>query len=141
MESPWQRTLEEFNQYGKVFLFDYLGMGFTKVEEDEVIAHIPLQQHHSGWHGTLHAGTLFALADSCAGYGCVKSLPQDASGFTTIETKNNFLAMTNAGVIRCVATPVHKGRTTQVWDAVVSSTDEAKELCYYRCTQLILWPR
>ena len=141
MESPWPRTLEAFNQYGKGFLFDYLGMAFTKVEEDEVIAHIPLQQHHSGWHGTLHAGTLFALADSCAGYGCVKSLPQDASGFTTIETKNNFLAMTNAGVIRCVATPVHKGRTTQVWDAVVSSTDEAKELCYYRCTQLILWPR
>ena len=140
MESPWPRTLEEFNQYGKGFLFDYLGMGFTKVEEDEVIAHIPLQQHHSGWHGTLQAGTLFALADSYAGYGCVKSLPQGASGFTTIETKNNFLAMTNAGVIRCVATPVHKGRTTQVWDAVVSSTDEAKELCYYRCTQLILWP-
>ena len=141
MKVPWPRTLEEFNQYGKGFLYDYLGLAFTKVEEDEVIAHIPLQQHHSGWHGTLHAGTLFALADSCAGYGCVKSLPQDASGFTTIETKNNFLAMTNAGVIRCVATPVHKGRTTQVWDAVVSSTDEAKELCYYRCTQLILWPR
>ena len=141
MESSWPRTLEEFNQYGKGFLFDYLSMAFTKVEEDEVIAHIPLQQHHSGWHGTLHAGTLFALADSCAGYGCVKSLPQGASGFTTIETKTNFLAMTNAGVIRCVATPVHKGRTTQVWDAVVSSTDEAKELCYYRCTQLILWPR
>ena len=141
MESPWPRTLDEFNQYGKGFLFDYLGIAFTKVEEDEVIADIPLQQHHSGWHGTLHAGTFFALADSCAGYGCVKSLPQGASGFTTIETKNNFLAMTNAGVIRCVATPVHKGRTTQVWDAVVSSTDEAKELCYYRCTQLILWPR
>ena len=141
MELPWPRTLEEFNQYGKECLFEHLDMVFTKVEEDEVIADIPLQQHHSGWHGTLHAGTLFALADSCAGYGCVKSLPQDASGFTTIETKNNFLAMTNAGVIRCVATPVHKGRTTQVWDAVVSSPDEAKELCYYRCTQLILWPR
>ena len=141
MESPWPRTLDEFNQYGKGFLFDYLGIAFTKVEEDELIADIPLQQHHSGWHGTLHAGTLFALADSCVGYGCVKSLPQGASGFTTIETKNNFLAMTNAGVIRCVATPVHKGRTTQVWDAVVSSTDEAKELCYYRCTQLILWSR
>ena len=141
MESPWPRTLDEFNQYGKGFLFDYLGIAFTKVEEDQVIPHIPLQQHHSGWHGTSHAGTLFALGDSCAGYGCVKSLPQGASGFTTIETKNNFLAMTNAGVIRCVATPVHKGRTTQVWDAVVSSPDEGKELCYYRCTQLILWPR
>ena len=141
MELPWPRTLEEFNQYGKGFLFGYLGMAFTKVEEDEVIAHISLQKHHSGWHGTLHAGTLFALADSCAGYGCVKSLPQGASGFTTIETKNNFLAMTKADEICCVATPVHKGRTTQVWDAVVSSADEEKELCYYRCTQLILWPR
>ena len=141
MQLPWPRTLEEFNQYGKGYLFGYLNMVFTKVEEDEVIAQIPLQQNHFGWHGTLHAGTLFALADSCAGYGCVKSLPQGASGFTTIETKNNFLAMTNSDVIRCVATPVHKGRTTQVWDAVVSCPEEGKELCYYRCTQLILWPR
>ena len=141
MESPSPRTLEEFNQYGKGLLFDYLDMVFTKVEEDEVIAEILLQQHHSGWHGALHAGTLFALADSCTGYGCVKSLPQGASGFTTIETKTNFLAMTRSGVIRCVASPVHKGHTTQVWDAVVSSVNEGKELCYYRCTQLILWPR
>ena len=141
MELPWPRTLEEFNQYGKGFLFGHLDMVFSKVEEDEVVAHIPLQQRHFGWHGTLHAGTLFALADSCAGFGCVKSLPQGASGFTTIETKNNFLAMTKADEICCVATPVHKGRTTQVWDAVVSSADEEKELCYYRCTQLILWPR
>ena len=90
MESPSPRTLEEFNRYGKGPLFGYLDMVFTNVEEDEVIAEILLQQHHSGWHGTLHAGTLFALADSCVGYGCVKSLPQDASGFTTIETKKLF---------------------------------------------------
>ena len=35
MKVPWPRTLEEFNQYGKGFLFGYLGMAFTKVEEDE----------------------------------------------------------------------------------------------------------
>ena len=52
MELPWPRTLEEFNQYCKAYLFVYIDILFTKVEEDEVIAQIPLQQHHFGWHGT-----------------------------------------------------------------------------------------
>ena len=135
------KDLEDFNRYGEEYLFGYLGMEFLKVEEDEVIARIDLQQHHCGWNGFLHAGTIFALADSCAGYGCVRSLPEGAAGFTTIETKTNFLSTVRRGSIQATATPLHRGRSTQVWDVSVSTTETRQLLSCYRCTQMILWPK
>ena len=140
MEREFPRTLKDFNRYGEGFLFEHLGMVFTRVEATEVIAHIELQQHHSGWHDYLHAGTLFALADSCAGYGCVKSLPKSASGFTTVEAKTNFLATVREGLIECTARPLHTGRSTQAWDAEIVAKPSGKVLCLYRCTQIILRP-
>ena len=113
-------------------------MAFTRVEATEVIEQIELQQHHSGWRDYLHAGTLFALADSCAGYGCAKSLPESASGFTTVEAKTNFLTTVREGLIECTARPLHTGRSTQVWDAEVVAKSSGKVLCCYRCTQILL---
>ena len=129
--------------FSKKPVFGYLGMEFLKLEEDEVVAKIVLQQHHFGWNDYLHAGTIFALADSCAGYGCVRSLPEGATGFTTIETKTNFLSTVRQGSIKATATPLHRGRSTQVWDVSVSSSSiETRQwLSCYRCTQMILWPK
>ena len=135
------QDLADFNRYGEEYLFGYLDMEFLKVEEDEVIARIVLQQHHLGWNSYLHAGTIFSLADSCAGYGCVRSLPEGATGFTTIETKTNFLSTVCQGSIQATATPLHRGRSTQVWDVSVSSTETRKLLSCYRCTQMVLWPK
>ena len=135
------KNLEDFNRYGEKYLFGYLGMEFLKVEDDEVIARIVLQQHHFGWNGYLHAGTIFSLADSCAGYGCVRSLPEGAVGFTTIETKTNFLSTVRQGSIQAIAIPLHRGKSTQVWDTSVSSTENGQLLSCYRCTQMVLWPK
>ena len=71
-------------------------------------------------NGFLHAASVVALADTSCGYGCVAHLPQGASGFTTIELKATSSARRARARSRCRATPVHLGRTTQVWDAVVT---------------------
>ena len=128
MEREFPRTLEDFSLQGEGLLFEHLGMVFTRVEATEVIAHIELQQHDSGWRDYLHAGTLFTLADSCAGYGCAKSLPESASGFTTVEAKTNFLTTIREGLIECTARPLHTGRSTQVWDAEVVAKSSGKVL-------------
>ena len=67
--------------------------------------------------------------------------PQGAAGFTTIELKSNFLGSARDGVIQCTARPLHQGRTTQVWDAVVAAEGSAKPIAQFRCTQMILWPK
>jgi uncharacterized protein (TIGR00369 family) len=90
-------------------------------------------------NGYLHAAAVIALADTSCGYGCVASLPEGAKGFTTIELKSNFLGTAREGHIACRATPVHLGRTTQVWDAVVTNEANGARIALFRCTQMVLW--
>ena len=91
-------------------------------------------------NGYLHAASVIALADTMAGYGTVANLPEGAKTFTTIELKSNFLGTARDGIIACLATPVHLGRLTQVWDANV--TDQAgRKIALFRCTQMILYDK
>ena len=94
-------------------------------------------------NGFLHAATVIALADTSCGYGCVAALPEGAKGFTTVELKANFLGTAREGWIACRATPVHLGRTTQVWDAVVTheaaGANSSRPIALFRCTQMVLW--
>jgi len=92
-------------------------------------------------NGYLHAGTVVTLADTLCGYGCIANLPGDASGFTTIELKSNHLGTALEGTIVGVATPLHRGKTTQVWDAVVTHKESGRTLAVFRCTQMILYTR
>jgi len=68
-------------------------------------------------------------------------LPEGAKGFTTIELKSNFLGTAREGAIACRATPAHLGRTTQVWDAVVTNEATEAKIALFRCTQIVLWPK
>jgi uncharacterized protein (TIGR00369 family) len=68
-------------------------------------------------------------------------LPEGATGFTTIELKSNHLGTARAGFVECVAKAVHFGKTTQVWDAVVTSTTSGKVMALFRCTQMILYAK
>ena len=105
------------------------------------MARLPVRKLLKAWNGFLHAGAVVTLADTCCGYGTVRALPQGAAGFTTIELKSNFLGTAQDGDIRCTARPLHQGRTTQVWDAVVTADGSAKSIAQFRCTQMILWPK
>ena len=86
-------------------------------------------------NGFLHAASVIAIADTAAGYGSIANLPTGASGFTTIELKSNHLGTALDGTIECVAKPVHLGKTTQVWDAVVTHRESGKTIALFRCTR------
>ncbi len=134
-------TLEMFNKRGTGKLPGYLGIVFTQVSSTEVCGELALKDFHMAPNGFLHAGSIVALADTCCGYGCFASLPQGATGFTTIELKSNHLGTAREGTIASRATPLHLGKTTQVWDAVVSHKDTGKTIALFRCTQLVLYPK
>jgi uncharacterized protein (TIGR00369 family) len=92
----------------------------------------------TAWNNFLHAGAVVSLADTCCGYATVRNLPPDAKGFTTLELKSNFLGTALEGDVTCTARPVHKGRTTHVWDAEVRSEKSGRTIAFFRCTQVIL---
>lgn len=134
-------NLEEWNSAGAGYLPGFLGFEFETVSPDEVVARMPIEPHHNGWNGFLHSGSIVTLADTCCGYGTVASLPDGASGFTTVELKSNHLSTLREGTLWCRATPLHQGRSTQVWDAEVKPDGGDRLIAQFRCTQMILWPR
>ena len=134
-------TVEQFNQRGVGKLPGHLGIVVTLATPEQMRAEFQVQPHLLAPNGYLHAGSLVTLADTMCGYGCVMNLPETASGFTTIELKSNHLGTTLDGTVAAVATPVHLGRTTQVWDAVVTHVQSARTLALFRCTQMVLYPK
>jgi len=118
-----------------------LGLEWETVRRGEARGRFTVEEKHLAPNGYMHAASVICLADSAAGYGCAMSLPEGAVGFTTIELKSNFLGTALTGVVSVVATLVHGGRTTQVWDAVVRHEDSGKTIALFRCTQMVLWPK
>ncbi|SHH46300.1 PaaI family thioesterase [Massilia sp. CF038] len=134
-------TPEAMNQFGATSLPGHMGIEITRVSEGEVAARIEIKPHLLAPNGFLHAGTVITLADTAAGYACVANLPEGANNFTTIELKSNHLGTAREGAICCVAKAAHLGRTTQVWDVVVSNEANGKTIALFRCTQMILYPK
>jgi 1,4-dihydroxy-2-naphthoyl-CoA hydrolase len=135
------RTPQRFNSAGAGKLPGHLGIVITEVSTSRVSGELPVVESVIAPNGYLHAGTIVTLADTVCGYGCVVNLPADASGFTTIELKSNHLGTTLDGTIAAVATPLHRGKTTQVWDAIVTHQESGRTLAVFRCTQMILYAK
>jgi len=132
-------THVDFKSFGDGHLPGHLGVEIITVSPNAVESRMVVRREVMAPNGYLHAASVIALADTSCGYGCVASLPEGARGFTTIELKSNFLGTARDGAIRCRATPAHLGRTTQVWDAVVSNEADGKTIALFRCTQMVLW--
>jgi uncharacterized protein (TIGR00369 family) len=141
MTEPLKNTLEYFNQLGQGTLPGHLGIIVTALQDNEVTAELPIKPFLLAPNDFLHAGSVITLADTASGYGCLASLPEGASGFTTIELKSNHLSTARDGVIYCVAKAIHRGKTTQVWDAVVKNKATDQTIAMFRCTQMILYPK
>lgn len=129
-----------FNEKQAGTLPALLGVEIVALEQHSLRARLAIKPHHLAPNGFLHAATVVMLADTACGYGCMANLPEGALSFTTIELKSNHLGTARDGWLNCTATPVHLGRTTQVWDATVSNED-GKTVALFRCTQMVLWPK
>lgn len=130
-----------FNKIGAGNLPGHLGIVITGISASEVTSELPVRKEMMAPNGFLHAGSIVTLADTAAGYGCIANLPEGAEGFTTIELKSNFLGTARDGMIECTAKAVHLGKTTQVWDVVVTHRESGKTIALFRCTQMVLYPK
>ena len=114
------------------------GVTFTEAEKDRVVARMLVRPDLCTLNHTVHGGALMALADSVGAAATVINLPEDASGTTTIESKTNFIGGAKVGTtVIATATPVHRGRRTQVWQTRLE-TEEGKLIALVTQTQMVL---
>lgn len=131
----------DLRRRGEGRLPGFIGIEILAVAPRSVSLRLPLRPEHLAPNGFLHGATVVALADTACGYGALAHLPAGAANFTTVELKTNYFGTVREGAVLCEATPVHLGRSTQVWDAEVRSEGNGQRLALFRCTQMILWPR
>jgi 1,4-dihydroxy-2-naphthoyl-CoA hydrolase len=129
--------LEDLRAAAHDGLVGLLGIDVVSDDASSVVAEMRVNTALMAPNGFLHGGSIVALADTACGFGCWLSLPEDAPGFTTVELKTNFVGAAREGVLRCTARRIHFGRTTQVWDAEVT-TEDGRVVALFRCTQLLL---
>ena len=134
-------TIEKLNARSQGTLPGLIGIEFTGIEPGQATSRLVLRPELLAPNGYLHAAVVIAIADTTCGYGTFTDLPEGAHSFTTIELKSNFLGTAREGTLACIATRVHGGRTTQIWDAQVTNEASGKTIALFRCTQLILYPR
>jgi uncharacterized protein (TIGR00369 family) len=113
-----------------------LGLRFIEAGPDCVVAELEIRDALRTFGGALHGGTLMAVADTVGAAGTALNLPAGA-GTTTLESKTNFFAAGRSGKVRATATPLHRGKRTQVWQTRV--TDESGRLLSLTIqTQMVL---
>jgi len=134
-------TTESLNRMGEEYLPGYLGVEIAALAQGTLASRMAVKKLHVAPNEFLHAASVVALADTTCGYATIAHLPAGAQSFTTIELKSNFLGTVRDGGIACTATAQHLGRTTQVWDAVVTDESTGRKIALFRCTQMILWPK
>jgi 1,4-dihydroxy-2-naphthoyl-CoA hydrolase len=131
-------TLDFLRNRQRGRLPELLGVELISLENGTLTGGLPIRPELLAPNGFLHAASVIGLADTCCGYACIAHLPEGAKNFTTVELKSNHVGTAREGRIIAKATAVHLGRSTQVWDALVTN-DDGKTVALFRCTQMILY--
>ena len=100
-----------------------LGLELVTITPDRVEAVLKVREDLCTRPAVLHGGAVMALADTLGGMATMANLAEGATT-TTIESKTNFFASVPVGeVVRAECTPLHRGRTTMVWQTRVTRSD------------------
>jgi len=113
-----------------------LGIVFTETSKTRIRAEMTAEPMHTNGADAVHGGIYMAFADTLGARGAIMNLP-DGCVTSTLESKTNFLRGARPGKLFGEATPVHVGRTTQVWQTVVTNED-GKKLAVISQTQIVM---
>jgi 1,4-dihydroxy-2-naphthoyl-CoA hydrolase len=132
MEDPLDRLNAEMLPFARL-----LGIRFVEAAHERIVAELVVRENLCTRPAVLHGGAVMAFADTLGAAGTVLNLAAGART-TTIESKTNFLGAAPVGT-RLIgeATPLHRGRTTMVWQTRVT-TEDGKPVAIVIQTQLVM---
>jgi 1,4-dihydroxy-2-naphthoyl-CoA hydrolase len=102
-----------------------LGIEFISAEANSLAARMLIRPELCTIGGIAHGGAIMSFADTLAAAAAFISLPAEARGTTTVESKTNFVASAPAGsIVVGRTTLIHRGKKTQIWQTLVATEDE-----------------
>lgn len=119
---------------------DFLGIKLTHISPERVEAELTVRKELATVPDILHGGAIMALADNLGGVATVVNLPKGART-ATIESKTNFFAAIALGeTAHAECMPLHRGRTTMVWQTRITRGD-GRLAAVVTQTQLVIEPK
>lgn len=114
-----------------------LGIEIVELTAERVVATMPVNDSTRQPYGILHGGASVALAETVASFGTANLVDLNTQVPVGLEINANHIKSKRDGVVTAVGTPLHRGRTTMVWD--IKITDEQGALiCVSRCTMAVI---
>ncbi|MBP8156679.1 MAG: hotdog fold thioesterase [Leadbetterella sp.] len=130
--------LESLNAFGKNTLPGHIGIEFTELGDDFIIARMPVDSRTHQPFGILHGGASVVLAEtigSLASMLCLANPEQQKA--VGLEINANHLRAVKTGWVYGKVTPIHVGAKTHVWDIKITN-EENKPVCICRLTTMII---
>jgi 1,4-dihydroxy-2-naphthoyl-CoA hydrolase len=130
-------TVAQLNQLSSNTLVSHLGIFFTDVGADYLVARMPVDHRTHQPLGLLHGGASVALAEtlgSVAAHLCVDPAKQYCVG---LEINANHIKGIRTGFVNGKSTPIHIGKKTQVWEIRITN-DEGELICVSRITMAVI---
>ncbi len=121
----------------KETLLTTLGIDITEATKDRVVATMAVGPKVHQPFGLLHGGASVVLAETVASTGAFMNCEPGKETAVGIEINANHLRAKRDGMLTAIATPVHKGRSTHVWEVRIAD-EEGKPVCISRCTLAIV---
>jgi uncharacterized protein (TIGR00369 family) len=129
-------TVEELNEQPQP-LAKLIGVEIVEADRSKVVGRLVVRPDICTTFDTLHGGAIMAFADTLGATGAFLNLPPGA-GTTTMESKTNFIGAAKVGtVVTAVATPIHIGRSTSIWQTRIMRED-GKLVAVVTQTQMVL---
>ena len=114
-----------------------LGIEVLELTPERVVATMPVDERTHQPFGILHGGASLALAETVASLGAIMNLDRETSMAVGMEINANHLRSKRTGIVTAVGTPVHRGRSTQVWEIRIVDEQDAL-VCLSRCTLAVV---
>src|SRR5437588_1503196 len=137
MQFSSDELVAQINNTRQDSVWDILDIKLVVAQKDKVVATMPIGPNHRQQVGYLHGGISVVLAESIASLGSVLNIDANQQMAFGLEINANHLRPKREGQLTAVATPIHRGRTTHVWD--IRIVDEHDKLvCISRCTVAVV---
>lgn len=126
-----------FGERQQETLLGTLGIDIIEAGKERVVARMPVEARVHQPFGLLHGGASVALAETVASTGAWMNCDQARESVVGLEINANHLRGKRDGIVTAVATPVHVGRRTQVWEVRITD-EQGKAVCVSRCTLAVI---
>lgn len=135
----WQHeiTVDELNAFNQKTMAAFLGIQFTEVGKDYLVATMPADERTIQPAGIIHGGANVALAESVASLAANLTIDRNLFRAVGQEINANHIRPVSKGLVTATARPLHLGKTSQVWHIEIVN-EEGKLTCISRMTAAII---